>query len=472
YPSFSVTGHYPNGRYWGAALSLAPPLISRLRPAKLRAGHPIAPGWLPALGHVPAMMMHLPSVLQGGAALGPFYWLNFGTTWILVCSKEESFQFFKNKDTASDVLGTEVGELLKSSLLELDGEVHRRIRSVMNGPFTPAQLTASGAGEIIARMVAPRVARWATQQTADVQAETRELAIDVIFAMIGIPVTDLPRWRIAFEDSLNVIFAIPFDFVGTPLRRARIAGAWVDSRLREIIHAVRSRPQEATLLSGLVHGRDEEGKLLGDEELAANLRILALAGHETTASTMCWTMLHLARRPELWDRLVGESLAADSPPMSPDALKQCPFAEHLFREALRLYPPVPLDMRRVIKPLSVLGQEIPVGTNVGVDIWQLSHDPARYPDPFTFRPERWEGAPKRPGQLETVQFGGGPHFCLGYHVALLEGVHFIVAVAREMGRRGLRPAPVSDEALPSPVWFPISKAPRGSKVRWVRSKVN
>ncbi|MGQ0508617.1 MAG: cytochrome P450 [Myxococcaceae bacterium] len=450
------------------AATLAPPLIRKLRllPAE-RLGYPIAPGGVPLLGHIPALITHLPAVMEGGQALGDFFWLNLGgSNWLLTSGNEEIFNAFRNRETSSDELPRIAKDLITGTLLELDGPMHKRIRSVMNGPFTPAGLTANGAGEVIAEVVKRRISRWSNAQKVNLYEDTREIAIDVIFRMIGIPSFNLAQWRVAFEDSIKTVFALPIDVVGSSMRKGRLASEWLSAQLGDVVREARSRPEEATLLSGLIHGKDEDGVALNDAELIANLKVLALAGHETTASTMAWMLLALGERPELWSRLVKESLAAAGPPMNPEQLKQVPLAEALFREALRLYPPVPLDVRRVAKPMSMLGKELPVNTKLGVGIRLLSKNATRYPEPDAFNPDRWLTAAKKPSPIETVQFGGGPHFCLGYHVAVLEGVHFIVAVAREFGGRGLKPV-IANGVVPEPVWFPITRPPKNTFVRFV-----
>ncbi len=77
---------------------------------------------------------------------------------------------------------------------------------------------------------------------------------------------------------------------------------------------------------------------------------------------------------------------------------------------------------------------------------------------------RWASLGRKPGALETAQFGGGPHFCLGYHMAWLEAVQYGVILARTLGARGLGPILVHGK-LPRSVWFPVSRPPKGTAVR-------
>jgi cytochrome P450 monooxygenase len=379
----------------------------------------------------------------------------------------------RNKETSSAILGEMAGEAvagdpLGRSRLVIDGAEHRRTRGAMNAPFTPRGMSAAGMGQAIAEVIAARVSSWPNEARVPIVNETREIAIDVIFRALGIPLEDLRVWRIKFEEMLGL--AVPWvgKIPGSAGWRARRARAFVDERLREIVRVSRSRPRGESLVAELVHGRDEEGHGLDDDELIDNLRVLVIAGHETTASVMAWAALHLAARPDLWDRLVQEARGAERPPVTPDELAQFPLAEGVFRESLRMHPPATLDVREVIAPVELLGQTLVPGTLVALGIFGLSRNPARYPRPDVFDPDRWVSAPKRPGPLETVPFGGGPHFCLGYHMAWLEAVHFIVAFAGALGGRGLRPT-LESAGLPSPIWFPVLRPPRSVAIRLSRA---
>jgi cytochrome P450 len=245
--------------------------------------------------------------------------------------------------------------------------------------------------------------------------------------------------------------ALPENIPGSPAWFGNRARLWLNDRLRAMIARVRRSGEEHGFLPALMNSRDDEGRALGDDELIDNLRLLFLAGHETSASTMAWMVAHLASDPEAWRRLREEALAAPGLPCSPRELRDFPYAEGVFREALRLHPPVGNDARRVVDDLTLDGHLIPRGDTVSIPILLLSRDPDLYPEPDTFRPERWLG---RTGGLtpnEMVQFGGGPHFCLGYHLAWMEVVQFAVAMARHLPARG----PRLEGAFPAPRYLPL-----------------
>lgn len=457
------------GRQMGMELGLR--AARKLRPAD-RHGFPVAPGFIPGVGHIAAMMADLPRVCAEGDKLGLLFWLYMiPGKWVLSTVREEAFAIFRNRDTSSANFVRDGEIVVGQSVLGLDGDPHRRVRGALNAPFTPKGLTANRAGALIAEVIEPGVARWRSRGELPISDETREFAVDVIFRMMGIPSNDLSRWRESFEEYLLSVFPLRWNLPGLPYRRGLNAKRWIDERLLRIIEAARKQDPDSSMVAGMVRGRDEQGRGLSDAELLDNLRILVFAGHETTASTMAWALLYLGFDRLRWRRLVDEALAADRLPSTPEELSRFPFAEGLFREALRLHPPLAFDSRLVIQPFSLLGRTFQPGEEVGLSLHNLSRNAARYPEPDKFIPERWidrtSGRSKKPGPLEIAQFGGGPHFCLGYHVAWLEAVSFLVCVGRTMGAAGLAPVTVGG-ALPTAWYMPIQRPPRSARLRFER----
>jgi cytochrome P450 monooxygenase len=301
-----------------------------------------------------------------------------------------------------------------------------------------------------------------------VLAETQEATLRIIFGILGIRSHELSQWRRRFRHYMLSAMPLPFRFPGSPHWVARRARDWIDTRLRALVAQARQQPADAGLLARIVRGHDEQGKQLSEQEVLDNLRLLVLAGHETTASTLAWVLVHLASDRRLWERLCEEAFAVGEVPATPAQARACPFAEALFREAVRLYPPVYTETRRLREDARIGGHALPRGTIVTIPITLLSHDPRRYPEPARFDPDRWLGREHAPSSIETCQFGGGPHFCLGYHLAVLEGVQLAIAAARELGGAGLRPA-LPGGRVPSPVPLPLAHPPARTVLELVKA---
>jgi cytochrome P450 monooxygenase len=143
------------------------------------------------------------------------------------------------------------------------------------------------------------------------------------------------------------------------------------------------------------------------------------------------------------------------------------FAEMQFREALRMYPAVHSVIRRLDRDLPLDAGTIPKSTLLNVPLCHLLRDPERFPEPSEHRPERWTERP-RPGTIETAMFGGGQHFCLGYHIAIAEGTIFNLVIARALGAHDRRLSRNDDGPIPAPIYLPLAHPPRTAAVRFTR----
>ena len=156
---------------------------------------------------------------------------------------------------------------------------------------------------------------------------------------------------------------------------------------------------------------------MDDREVRDQLLTLLLAGHETTATALAWTLDLLTRHPAALARLRAE-LEAGS-----DA-----YLRAVIAESLRLRPVVPLAGRRLNSELRADGMVLPAGTDVTPAIWLAHTRPESYPEPYAFRPERFLGRP--PSTFAWIPFGGGVRRCLGAAFAEMEMRVVLTAVLR------------------------------------------
>jgi hypothetical protein len=122
--------------------------------------------------------------------------------------------------------------------------------------------------------------------------------------------------------------------------------------------------------------------------------------------------------------------------------------------------------RLAVEPYPLHGRTIPAGAIVGVDLRGLAHDPSLFPDPDRYQPSRWLGRSGPPSPSELFQFGAGPHFCLGYHLAWLTAVQLSVTLARELGQAGMRLRLRGE--MPRPIFLPTEHPPVKTVVELVR----
>jgi len=195
-----------------------------------------------------------------------------------------------------------------------------------------------------------------------------------------------------------------------------------------------SRPDKRAVggdvLSMLLSARHEDGSPMNPQELRDELVTALVAGHETTASQLAWTFERLAREPAVVARL-REEMQADSDEE---------YLTATINEILRHRPVLPnAEPRLVVQPIEIGGFPYPPGVVLFANAYLLHHDPAVYPKPYEFRPERFlerEGGQK-PGTYTWIPFGGGRRRCLGASFALLEMKLVLRAV---LERCDLRPA--------------------------------
>jgi cytochrome P450 len=441
-------------------------LIDRARraldwgPIKYRGDYPIARGNLPLIGHLADVHFELPAFLaRSRAELGDVFWISLGRrVWILYVCGAQSLQALQMGVFSNTHLQRQKGIVLIAgkSLLTQDGDNHRRMRNAMHATFLPRGLNSAKVGARVAVALEELTRRWATQGHAYVLRDTRDTALSVIFELFGIARADVPTFRSRYEDLILSNLGIDLDFPGAPIRRARSARVWIDRSFSSLVSGARARPQQDTLLDSLAQPAADGS--LNDEELIDNLRLVILAGHETIASIMAWITLRVAADGALWDALCAE--VGDAPiPTTIEEAKRFPLAEAVFRETVRMHPPFSFTTRMALQDTVLGNHSIRARTAVGVDLYGAGRDAAVFPRPESFDPTRWLGRTTPPTVSELAQFGGGPHFCLGYHLAWLEAVEHIVALVRSM--RAAKKRPALKGALPTPR-FLSTEHPSGS----------
>jgi cytochrome P450 len=185
---------------------------------------------------------------------------------------------------------------------------------------------------------------------------------------------------------------------------------------------------------------------LSETELRDQVLTLIMAGHETTAKALTWTVYLLDGHPAEAARVREEvdRVLAGRPPTAAD-LPDLPVCRRAVQEAMRLYPPVWLISRRAAGPDEIDGHPIPAGSLVCVSQWVLHRHPHYWDRPAEFVPERFDGA-DLPSHL-YLPFGGGERICIGQHLAMAEAT-LVLAMVLQTVRLELEPGfTVEPEAL-------------------------
>ena len=300
-----------------------------------------------------------------------------------------------------------------ASVLLLDGPRHMAQRKLMLPSFHGSRM--AGYEGLVRRIAAEHVAGWPRGAAVPLAPRMQAITLDVVLRVIfGVEERSerLAPLRGRLRDMLGRVFSggamLAMAGIGPRnVERARLFERWlrpVDALLQEQIEERRRAPGN-DVLSLLLAARHGDGSPMSDRELRDELVTLLVAGHETTATALAWTVERLVRTPGGWEalRAGGE-----------------PYAEAAAKEALRLRPVLPVVLRNLQAPARVAGLDLPAGTVVAPSILLVHRRPELYPDPAAFRPERFLGPEPQGGTYTWIPFGGGVRRCLGAAFALME----------------------------------------------------
>ncbi|MBY8870758.1 cytochrome P450 [Micromonospora sp. PLK6-60] len=204
------------------------------------------------------------------------------------------------------------------------------------------------------------------------------------------------------------------------------------------------------LLSRLVEstGREADPRV-GQARLRDELVTLLLAGHETTASTLSWTLHLLDRHPAVWERVHAEAVETlgDRLPGYAD-LSRLTYTNAVIQEAMRLYPPVWLLPRLAVHSDVVGGYRVPAGADVLISPYTLHRDRRFWDRPDQFEPDRFApGASTDRPRYAYIPFGAGPRFCVGNNLGMLEAVLVLAMLCRDLRLTGVPGRPVVAEPM-------------------------
>lgn len=248
------------------------------RSLKIRNGLPVVPGAFPLLGHLPALYFDALHFFRNSRdRFGPLFWMRIGENWILTSAAREGFDILRSKSVSMEHLKTTVGVLAGDALIAKDGAAHRRVRPALSQPFMPRNLATTKFGSVTAELFSERVASWLKRRSVVVLKEMQDVALQVIFRLIGVEASDFRIWGERYRDFVwGTLPVLPKWLPGSPLRRAARGRQWLDARILEIVRAGRARPSTGSFISELVHSKDEQGQMLSEEELVDNLRFFCL----------------------------------------------------------------------------------------------------------------------------------------------------------------------------------------------------
>lgn len=330
--------------------------------------------------------------------------------------------------------------LMGLGLLTLKGDTWKQHRRLVAQAFRPEFLKHSleqNTG-LIASFLDRWEARLKDQQPIDAAEEMQQITLQAIIKALFSADIDPEKDRKVSEAIIHandLMYQRYFSLVKLPdwfptklnrqladARQAMIdyAGAQIEAKQAKI----EEEPQD---IVDYFIDLQSQGEMTFDE-IYDEIRTLLIAGFETSATSLSWSLYLLAKNPHVQERWQKElDSVLDSQPPSWETIKQLTFTEHIFMEAMRLYPPGYMLSRTCQEDDQVEGYSITHGTPVLLSIYSIHRSPKYWKDPDEFIPERFESDwPER----AYFPFGIGRHVCIGNRFAMLESILILASIGQ------------------------------------------
>lgn len=323
--------------------------------------------------------------------------------------------------------------VMGDGLVTSDGPLWARQRKLMQPVFSHRNV--AGFDNTINGLTSSLMSRWDARTGGEIVWIDREMA-ELTFLIAGATLfgSDIRRYAGEVTDIVEITNVRPqelrglmtlFSWIPTPynLRWKRAL-----KRLDRIVHdMISARRRTGTgggdILGRLLAARDEEtGEGIDDRQIRDEVVTLLLAGHDTSAHSLSWTLHLLATHPEVESRLAGHLAAQlNGAPATAADLPRLPYLKQVVQESMRLYPPVWALARRAEREMIFGDHLLPANAYVAVVAWALHRHPEFWPEPDRFDPDRFE--PDRARARHSycyLPFGAGPRTCIGAGMAMLE----------------------------------------------------
>jgi cytochrome P450 len=380
---------------------------------------------------------------------GPVTRIVLGPKWlfptaVLIASPQGARDVLGRNDEIADRGGTttaiQLRRLMGGNLLVLPHQEWLPRRRTLQPMFTKQRIPRY-AGHMAAAAQSV-VDSWRDGASVDLDTECRTLTLRALGrSVLG---TDLDGRADAIGQALRPTLSWladrgtrPFNlpqWVPTPgQQRARRGNTTLHQLAAEILAAVRKDPdRDAPLVRALISATDSHtGQALSDEDICHELVLFILAGHDTTSTTLAYSLWALGRHSYIQERLFDEVSALGDRPLTPDDVPRLGHTVRVLHEALRLCPPAAGTPRMLNKDLAVDGYRVEAGTMAIVSFYPMHRDPYLWDRPMTFDPDRF--LPERSqgrSRWQYLPFGGGPRSCIGDHFAMLEATLALATIIR------------------------------------------
>jgi cytochrome P450 len=331
-----------------------------------------------------------------------------------------------------------LARFMGNGIVTSDGEFWKRQRRLIQPAFHAKRIESYA--ETMVDYTLAQIADWQDGAMLDVDHEMMSVTFKIIakavfdFDATG-EIDAMNDAMGAFQDSSNNANQMIPAWVPTPLElRTRAAVKAVDKMVYRLINERRAEDGErGDLVTLLLAARDEDGNGMSDLHIRDELVTLMMAGHETTANTMNWTLMLLAQYPDVEAALHEELdrvLGGRAPTLAD--LRQLPYTERVIKESMRLYPSVFAFGRQAMEDVEIGGYAVPKGASVNLFTYVTHRDPRWWGDDAEqFKPERWTADfEKDLKKYAYLPFSMGPRVCIGNSFAMMEAQLILATIAQ------------------------------------------
>ncbi len=343
----------------------------------------------------------------------------------------------------SDRIRAGLDPLLGNSVFVTNGEVWKRQRRIIDPAFEGGRLRDTFPAIWAAGLAA---AARMPQGTVEVEQQTSHAAADVIFrTLFSIPIEHEIASQVFSEFrtyqrsqpilNLAAFLPLPRWFPRLHRRATRRSAAVIRGLIARLTEtraaaiAAGTAPDDlATKI--MVTADPVTAQRFETAEMVDQVAIFFLAGHETSASALAWALYLLAMFPDAQDRVAAEAAAlGDTPEFG--VVSRLKFTRDVFREVLRLYPPVPMMVRENRHPEDLRGRAVAAGAQIVLSPWHLHRHERIWANPDGFDPERWQTeAGRQAARAGYMPFSAGARVCPGAGFGMIEGVVLLALLTR------------------------------------------
>jgi cytochrome P450 len=328
--------------------------------------------------------------------------------------------------------------LLGDGLLTSEEPLHLERRRVMQPAFHRKRLGTYAA--LMRRLSLNAMTAWRAGETRDVAADmpplTLAIASEALFGatishdadLIASAVTELLQ---LFPSMMGPLGPLRTRLPLPKTKRFEHLRTDLDGAIERLIAARRDTADASSddVFGLLTSARLDDGSQLDANALRDECLTFILAGHETTANALAWTLYLLATHPEIQRELAAEIAAADLD-AGAHTLEQLPKTHTAIKESMRLFPPAWVIGRMATEDVTIGGVALERGNIALVSPYVTQRNPKYYADPEQFRPERWRETRDLP-RFAYFPFGGGNRVCIGEPFAWMEAVIVLATLLRE-----------------------------------------